>query len=293
VKYQKAVTALSLFILALSIAASLGGLLTKGGPGQSTYTSVGGELVTLYGEGLYQNDSVSVAAQGRASDLVTLIFAAPLLLMSLIGARKGSFRSRLLLTGMLGYFLYTYMSYTFLWMYNRFFLLYVLLMSASFFAFVLSLMSFDLTNIRGNFKESLPVKYLAGFQFFVAAAVGLLWLGKITPTLTGGRIPVGLEHYTTLVIQGMDLGFVVPAAVLSGALLLKKNPFGYLFSCVIIVKGIAMLTAITAMMVNMWLMGAEVGTAEIFVFSALDMLALFIMAVLLKNTKEDNARASI
>ncbi len=63
VKYQKAVTTLSVIILVFSVAASLAGLLTEGGPGQSTYTSVGGELVTLYGEGLYQNDSVSVAAQ--------------------------------------------------------------------------------------------------------------------------------------------------------------------------------------------------------------------------------------
>jgi hypothetical protein len=131
--------------------------------------------------------------------------------------------------------------------------MYVLLMSASFFAFVLCLMGFDLAAIRGNFKESFPVKYLAGFQFFIAAAVGLLWLSKIAPTLTGGRIPVGLEHYTTLVIQGMDLGFVVPAAALSGALLLKKKPIGYLFTSGIIIKGIAMLTAITAMMVSMWL----------------------------------------
>lgn len=225
-------------------------------------------------------------AQGKASDFVTLMFAIPLLLLSLIFSCKGSFRARLLLSGTLGYFLYTYMSYTFLWMYNPFFIIYVILMSASLFAFVLSLMNFDIQNIPSMFSDKLPVKFLSGFQFFVAFAIGMLWLGRIAPSILNGAVPVGLEHYTTLVIQGMDLGFVIPAAIISGMLLIRKKPFGYLLSSVIILKGVTMLTSISAMIINMALSGVDINVIEVIVFSTFDLLAIASLVILLKNTKK-------
>ena len=83
----------------------------------------------IYGKGLYYNDSVSVASQGRAQDIVTLTVGIPFLIVSLIFANKRSLRGKLLLTGALGYFLYTYMSYSFLAMYNNFFLIYIMMIS--------------------------------------------------------------------------------------------------------------------------------------------------------------------
>lgn len=256
------------------------------GTGQYEFQSIKGETIKIFGKGLYKYDSISTVAQGKASDFVTLIFAIPLLLLSLILSNKGSFTARLLLSGTLGYFLYTYMSYTFLWMYNPFFIVYVILMSASLFAFVLSLMSFDIQNIPSMFSDKLPVKFLGGFQFFVAFAIGMLWLGRIAPSILNGAVPVGLEHYTTLVIQGMDLGFVVPAAIISGMLLIKKKPFGYLLSSVIILKGVTMLTSISAMIINMAISGVDINVIEVIVFSTFDLLAIVSLVILLRNTKK-------
>lgn len=256
------------------------------GTGQFDFQSITGEKIKIFGSGLYKHDSVSVVAQGKASDLITLFFAIPLLLISLILSNKGSFMGRLLLAGTLGYFLYTYMSYTFLWMYNPLFIVYVLLMSASLYSFVLCLMSFDIPQLPSMFSSKLPVKFLGGFQLFVAFAIGMLWLGKIAPSILSGTVPAGLEHYTTLVIQGMDLGLVVPAATISGILLIKKKPFGYLLSSVIILKGITMLAAITAMMINMYLSGVAVSTIEILLFSTFDVLAIVSLVILLSNIKQ-------
>ena len=102
-------------------------------------------------------------------------------------------------------------------------------------------MSFDINRIKDQFSDRLPVKLLGGFQLFIGFAIGMLWLGKLAPSIFDSKVPVGLEHYSTLVIQGMDLGIVVPTAFVSGILLIKKKAFGYLLSCVIIVKGITML----------------------------------------------------
>lgn len=48
-----------------------------------------------------------------------------------------------------------------------------------------------------------------------------MWLGRIILSLLSHSVPPGLEHYTTLPIQALYLGFIVPAAVLSGILIIN------------------------------------------------------------------------
>jgi hypothetical protein len=253
---------------------------------QRQFLSIYGEKVTLHGKGIYQNDSVSLAAQGIAQDMVTLALGIPLLIISLIMARRGLLKGRLLLTGTLSYFLYAYTSYSFLSMYNSLFLMYVMLMSMSLFGFILCVMSFDLQELKDSFNPKLPVKFIGGFQLFVAFTLIMLWLGRIVPPLVNGTTPAGLEHYTTLVIQAMDLGIVVPAALLSGILIIKRKNFGYLLSSVIIIKGLTMLTAITAMIIGMIMVGAEVSLVEIIVFPVYNLIAVFCLILLLRNINE-------
>ena len=83
----------------------------------------------------------------------------------------------------------------------------------------------------------------------------------------------------------MDLGIVVPAEILSGILLIKRKPFGYLLSPVLIIKGIAMLTCISAMMINMALNSVNMSIGEIVIFPMFSLLAVLCLIILLKNTK--------
>lgn len=166
------------------------------------------------------------------------------------------------------------------------FILYVILMSAGFFAFILSITSIDMNNIKAAFSEKLPVKFLGGFQIFFAVAIGMLWLKRILPTIADGSTPEGLDHYTTLVIQGMDLGFIVPVAFLSGLLLLKKENLGYLLSSVVIIKGFTLGAAISAMIINQFLAGVAMSAIEVVVFPLFSLLILICLIILLKNCKE-------
>lgn len=284
-KFKKSVLILVVMIIVFSTLSSILGLFSSEGGHPYDFLSIGGESIKIFGSGLYKNDSISTVAQGQASDLVTLILAIPLLTISLIQSYRGSIKARLILTGTLGYFLYTYMSYTFLWMYNPLFIVYVLLMSASLFAFIMSILSFDIEKMPTMFSDQLPTRFLGGFQLFIAFGIGMLWLAKIAPTIINNTIPLGLEHYSTLVIQGMDLGFVVPAATLSGILLIKRKPLGYLMSSIIIIKGITMLTCISAMIVNSMLKGITISIVEIVIFSFFNLVAVVCLIVLLKNTK--------
>jgi len=283
-KYKMAINVLVLCILVLALSACLFGLFSGGGNGQYDFKSINNETVKIYGSSIYKNDSISGAAQAKASDFVTLVLGIPLLFASLYSANKGSFRGRLMLTGTLGYFLYTYMSYTFLLTYNPLFIVYAVIMSACLYAFILSFMSFEIDKVPAMFSERLPTKLLGGFQLLVGLSLCLMWFGKIVPTIFKGTIPLGLDNYTTLVIQGMDLGIIVPAAFLSGILLIKRKPFGYLLSSIIIIKGVTMLTCISTMIVNMALAGVKMSAAEILVFPILNLFAIICLIVLLKNT---------
>ena len=286
-RFKKAVTSLVILIIVLSVFTCIIGIFSEGGPGKHDIESLRGETITIYGQGIYRDDSVAAVAQGIAQDIITLVLGIPLLLISLYFSRKGSLKGRLLLTGTLGYFLYTYISYVFLWMYNPMFLVYVILMSGSFFAFTMCIMSIDVQSLKEAFSEKLPVKFLGGFQLFLAVALCLMWLGRIIPTITSGSTPVGIEHYTTLVIQGMDLGFIVPVAFLSGILLIRKKPYGYLFSSVVIMKGFTMGAALTAMVIGQYLAGVKMGIVEIIIFPIFSLLLCICLGLLLKSIKKN------
>jgi hypothetical protein len=282
-KYKKSISLLTVIIIILALAASAYGIFSRGSSGISEFKSLHGETVKLYGKGLYKNESVSMAAQAIAQDIVTLCLGVPLLAIALGFARKGLLKGRLLLAGMLGYFLYTYGSYSFYAMYNSLFLIYVALMSLSFFAFTLTLMSVDVEKMNTSFKPRLPVKFIGGVLIFVAVLVALMWLKRIAVP----GVPEGLEHYTTLIIQALDLGFVLPSAVLAGVLIIKRKAFGYLLSSVIIVKEATLLTVIIAMLISQLAAGVKVGVPELVMFPLFTLLVVYCMYLIMKNIKEE------
>lgn len=284
--FNRPITLLVLLILLLSGVASVYGLLAGGeGEGEGIHTSVRGETVTLYGKGLYRDDSVTIAVQARAQDAVTCAVGIPLLSISLRLARMGSLKGKLMMAGTLGYFLYTYTSYTFLAMFNPLFLVYVILMSASLYAFLLALAAIDREKLLRAIKERFPARSTAGFLLFMAAAVAMLWLGKLAPMLRGD-LPEGLEHYATFVIQAMDLGVVVPAAAVAGILLLRRRPWGYLLSVVLMMKMVSMLTALTAMIVMQAVSGIAIGAAESILFPAFNAIAIWYIVLILRGIQE-------
>lgn len=280
---KKIINVLVIFITIFALIASLAGILTSKGATKEIFISVYDNEVELYGTGIYQNDSIAIVAQGIAQDYVTIILGLPVLMIALYLYNKNNVRGKFLLSGMLGYFLYTYTTYTFLWTYNKLFLVYVALMSLSFFAFIILIQSIKINEIKLNFKEQLPNKFIGGFQIFIGIMVTLLWVGKIIPSLTMDEIPSGLDHYTTLVIQALDLGIIVPSAIMSGILLIKKNNYGYLLSSIIIIKATALFSSMSAMVFGQLLSGITISPIEIMIFISFNILSIFVVYVLLKN----------
>jgi hypothetical protein len=284
--YSKAVVWLSALIAVLALVAAGVGLFDQNGGSSFSFTTLHGQTVQVYGQGLYHYDTVASASQEKGQDVVTLFLGIPLLVVSLLLYRKGSLRGHLLLTGTLGYFLHTYGSMAFLTSYNPLFLAYVALFSASLFAFVLALTSFDLQSLPAHFSPHLPRRSIAVFLFAVGLFLFVMWLGLIVPPLLRGEAPQALESTTTLVIQVLDLGVIVPVAFLSGTLLLRRAPLGYLLASIVLVKTLTLGTAVSAMVVGQLLAGVPLGIGDSVGFPLLTLIEIGMVVALLRTISE-------
>lgn len=226
---------------------------------------------------------MSAASQAIAQDGITLVVGIPLLLVSLLLSLRGTIRGRLL-AGALGYFTYTYASYCFLAMYNDLFLVYVMLFSASLFAFIMVFRSVERDGVV--MKSQLPAVSIGFILLLIAFLIIMLWLGRIAGAWRDGTVPAGLEHYTTLVIQALDLAVLLPLMVLTGTLLVRRQSYGYLLAPVVLVKAATLLTSISSMIIGMLRAGVYVSLVELILFPLFNLAVIWCLIVVLRNAQE-------
>lgn len=285
-KYQSTLKWLIPPIGILALFAILMGLFYEM-PGEPyTITSFRGEEVMINGHGLYYYDTVSSAAQMQGNDFIALVLGLPVLVISTWMAFSGSLRGRLLLTGTMGFFLYTYLSMSMLTAYNMLFLVYVVLFTLSLYAFILCMLSFDLEDLPRHFSDKLPRGWIAGVLFAVGGFLFLAWIGRVIPELLNPQVPAALENTTTRVIQALDLSLIVPLAILAGVLLLKRSAWGYLLASVAVLKGLTMALAVSTMAVNMALKGVPDSMAIMVPFLVLTAMNVVVAILLLRNIRE-------
>jgi hypothetical protein len=73
-------------------------------------------------------------------------------------------------------------------------------------------------------------------------------------------------------VQAGDLGLVVPLAFLTGVLLLRRSPIGYLLAGVLLIKGATLGLALMAMIVAMAVVGVPIVPVEVAFFATLALL---------------------
>ncbi len=284
-KHEKTISVLVILMVVASVIATATGIFSSQGPGLYDYESIRGKIISIYGKGLYQHMSAEVAIQGIAQDYVTLLLGVPLLLISLFLARKNSLRGLFLLSGTLAYFLVTYLFYLAMAMYNRMFLIYVFLLGTSFFAFILTLFSYQVKELPGVSHSEKIFRTAGWFLIANASLVGLLWLKIVVPPLLDGSIiPAEVQHYTTLIVQGFDLGLLLPMAIVSGMMAIKKHLFGYLFIVIYVIFLSLLMTALSAKILFMARAGANVIPA-VFIMPTINLIAMVFAVLLLRNIK--------
>ncbi len=218
-----------------------------------SFTTLRGDTVSIAGRGLYRYDTTLMAMGFKAGDAVTLILGIPALIFSLLRYRRGSVRGGLLLAGTLAYFLYNYASIAFGAAYNHLFLVYVVLMSASLFGLILTLMSFDLATLTAHFSAHLPHRNIGIYEIVSGIVLVLIWpVLSIIPALVEGKALPEVWSYTTIITYAIDMGILAPVLIATGVMLLHRKPLGYLLSSTLLVftvmLGTNLLTAGTIQM---------------------------------------------
>lgn len=88
-KFSKSISLLVFGISTLSLIATICGIFTNYGPGAHNFTTIFGQVVSIYGKGIYGNNTVVAALQAIPQDWVTLIIGVPLLILSLFLGKSG------------------------------------------------------------------------------------------------------------------------------------------------------------------------------------------------------------
>lgn len=291
-KVSNTLVLLSGLIVVLALVASSVGLFYQDGGSAFSITTVRGEIVQLYGQGLYRNEIMRDGVGFKGVDLFVLLVAVPLLIVSTLFYRRGSLRGGLLLTGTLAYFLYDATSMTFGYAYNNLFLVYTALFTASLFATVMAFTMFDLRALPEHFIARLPRRGIAAFLFVIGGSLLLVWGGlDILPALLAGTAPMLFGH-TTLPTHALDMGVIAPLAVVAGVLLLRRSAAGYLLASAMVIfsaiLGVGVLALSAAQVLNGVLTVPQT-LGFVVPFVILSVIALALTVVLFRNLRDGEA----
>lgn len=254
-KNQPALNWLVPMIVALALVTAGAGLFWQNSGSSYTFETLYSETVDIYGQGLYDHDTVFSAGASQGADLIALFVAMPLLIVSFVSYRRGSLRGGFLLASALSYYLYYAASLGLVVAYNNLYLVYLALFSTGFFAFVISLMAFDLSSLPPRFSPRLPLRGMVIFMFIVGIGVAFIWLSDVINALNTNGVPEALGSHIALVTYTLDVGIIAPACLLAGLLLLRRAPLGYLLTGVLTI----LLALVGAMVIGQTVMQLNLG----------------------------------
>jgi hypothetical protein len=264
-------------LAALAAISSLIGLLATGGPGRQVVQTARGATVTLYGEGLYAADTWLIGAGNRGQDLAMLIFELPVLLLVLRWYRRGSPVAPAVLAGVLAFFTYYYVSQVFGIAQNRLFPLYVAAASLAGFALVLVAWRLNADEVAAARPAHPGRRVLAAYLIAVAAALTLAWLPGMIMTAVTGNIAEAVGPYTSAATEALDLGLVVPVAVIAAVQLLRQRPVGSVLALIMLVINVCIGVLLMAQGIAQLVSGVPLTTGEIITkmltFAALTLVA--------------------
>jgi hypothetical protein len=254
---------LSMGVAAWATVAAAAGLFTGGGAGPVPFVTVRGETVEVYGQGLYRYDTLFAGAGQRGTDAVVLFLGIPLLLGAALRYRRGSSRAGLLLLGTLVFFLYVYGSAALGTVaYNRLFPVYVALFSASLFAVAQLLATVDRTELSDR-CDTAPRRGVGVFLLLSGAVTALVWGVPMVAAAVTGASTDRLDSYATDVTHALDLAIITPAALMAGALILRRKATGYLLALSLLVLEAMLTPLIVAQTVSQLAAGVTFTPAEV------------------------------
>jgi lysylphosphatidylglycerol synthetase-like protein (DUF2156 family) len=239
----------------------------------------------LFDDTIYQRELPSLAAQGIGQDFVNLFVGGPILLVALLFMNRGSKTASWIFGGMVFYYLYSYIIYTFGIRHNNLFLVYCATLALSTYIFVFWVHYNSGLEIASWFSQAPPRKATAIFMLAIAGMFYVIWLKDIVPPLLRGEAPqfVIENNYATNPVHAIDLSFALPGVILTAILLLKDHKLGYLLTPVVLVFIIILTVALIGMMVMVNHRGLSDDMSLVYVFAVLSLIGGTVLVLFLRR----------
>jgi hypothetical protein len=291
---NKALHFLSISIIVLAIITSGMGLFftTNGQP--FDFINQYGDIIKIYGNGIYKNDSYFMAQIFKGTDCMVLFLAIPLLVIALImDIKNNTLKTKLFLTGIIVFFLYCSISYSIGVIYNVLHLFYIALFSCSLFATVIGYGLLKNYSIKVSGKIS--TNGLKIFLIFCGLSLFVAWLPDIITSLINKKSLELIEIYTTQITYVLDMAIISPTIFICLYHLNKNTNVGYILLGIIlnmlVMTGIMVIfqTIIPARAGVELPIGAIITKVEIFVVLAI--IATYYEIKLFKNIQSSGNAA--
>ena len=191
--------------------------------------AIAGNIIGLSLDRIYASLTPAFLPQALAQDIANLALIAPVWLILAALALRGSVRAYLLWLGVLTFTVYNYVIYAFSVPFEILFLLWVAVLGMSLFSLIGGVVSMDHQIIASAFTSRRAVQVTAWFLIVTAVLFGFLWLSEDVPALLRTTKPQSVVDMAipTNPVHILDLGFFLPAVIITGICLLKKKAWAY------------------------------------------------------------------
>jgi hypothetical protein len=233
-------------------------------------------------------DVERIKATWFGNDWLTLVAAVPLLLVSSLGARRGSLRAFLMWAGCVGYAVYNYAFYLLGAALNVFLPLYVVSVVLPAAILILTLGKLDVEAIGLRLRAAAPVRLIGGAFAAIGVGLGTVWIGVWAAYVFAGR-PTPVDADAFQLVAALDLSLMVPALVSGGVLLWRRRPWGVVVAAIAGVQGTLYLAVLS---INSFISierGHAAWPGEMVIWPPLAAVTATMSVLLLWSVRSDNS----
>lgn len=243
----------------------------------------------LFLKSTYVRETASYAMQSVGQDIENLAAAVVLLLAGYFVSR-GSVKALLIWWGVLLALIYSYLIYAFAVHFNFLFLIYVAIAGLSFYALVGSLLYLHLKTLQLSFAAVTKTRVVSIFLLVLAILFYLQWLGEDIPALLSGKIPSSVTENGLLTnpVHVLDIGFLLPAMIITAVLLWRRGLLGYMLAVPLLVFSSLTCIGILATFVSMDSKGMPTSPVVELVFVAIIIVSFTLCVRFLCTVQKHN-----
>jgi hypothetical protein len=241
----------------------------------------------IFIESTYIKECPGYAAQGIGQDIVNLFVVVPVLCIAAFFAWRKSKLGLLLWSGAIFYLAYSYTIYCFGLHFNNLFIAYCMILGLSFYSLVYFVFSSLRENTSEWFEKRNPSTSTGIFLIIIAVLFYFIWFTEIIPAIINNTTPKSITDSGLLVnpVHVLDIAICLPALIITGIALIKRENIGFLLAPTMLVFCIFMAIAIAAMVFVMKSKGLETDNGLAVVFGIITIVGALFLFLYLRKLK--------